>query len=248
MSRKKSKIKEVSKVRCPTKDTPCKNFSVSTEIYPYIFKVGRDLDLRSVESVRWKIKIIVCWAGDGGGETLKYKQYGALWEIEGWVETGELKDRPTLKLMNMFQRVIGKLDALTTRCQERSELADFLIQVTKDELRWAQVNSGVLRSVMIRSEIWIFVNQADLVQVASEFEFGIKENWDQINVITMEDRLDALEYASLVTLTIYLLWVSCIFSGICDINVVFFLFICRETERGAIVSQSYKRLLTRGLE
>ena len=30
-------------------------------------------------------------------------------------------------------------------------------------------------------------------QVSSEFEFGIKENWDQINVITMEDRLDALE-------------------------------------------------------
>ena len=34
---------------------------------------------------------------------------------------------------------------------------------------------------------------AILPQVASEFEFGIKENWDQINVITMEDRLDALE-------------------------------------------------------
>ena len=33
----------------------------------------------------------------------------------------------------------------------------------------------------------------NFVQVASEFEFGIKENWDQINVITMEDRLDALE-------------------------------------------------------
>ena len=34
-----------------------------------------------------------------------------------------------------LQRVIGKLDALTTRCQERSELADFLIQVSLGELR-----------------------------------------------------------------------------------------------------------------
>lgn len=29
--------------------------------------------------------------------------------------------------------------------------------------------------------------------MSAEFEFGIKENWDQINVITMEDRLEALE-------------------------------------------------------
>ena len=34
-----------------------------------------------------------------------------------------------------LQRVIGKLDALTTRCQERSELADFLIQVSLSELK-----------------------------------------------------------------------------------------------------------------
>ena len=72
-----------------------------------------------------------------------------------------------------MQRVIGKLDALTTRCQERSELADFLIQASPDSLFESFLNCGH--------------------QVSSEFEFGIKENWDQINVITMEDRLDALE-------------------------------------------------------
>ena len=38
-----------------------------------------------------------------------------------------------------------------------------------------------------------FISDCTFAQVASEFEFGIKENWDQINVITMEDRLDALE-------------------------------------------------------
>ena len=72
-----------------------------------------------------------------------------------------------------MQRVIGKLDALTTRCQERSELADFLIQASPDSFFESFLNCDH--------------------QVSSEFEFGIKENWDQINVITMEDRLDALE-------------------------------------------------------
>ena len=156
MSRKKSKIKEVSKVRCPTKDTPCKNFSVSTEIYPYIFKVGRDLDLRSVESVsqtvRWKIKIIVCCAGDGRGETLKYKQYGALWEIEGWVEAGELNERPTLKLMNMFlesYRQTGCLDHALP-----GEVWIGWLPHTGDQ-RWAQVSLGELRCTEIcNDQIW----------------------------------------------------------------------------------------------
>ena len=43
----------------------------------------------------------------------------------------------------------------------------------------------------LRFDLSLFLNCGH--QVSSEFEFGIKENWDQINVITMEDRLDALE-------------------------------------------------------
>ena len=69
-------------------------------------------------------------------------------------------------LYERLKGVISKLECLTDRCEQKTDLADFLIKVT-----------------------WV----DDAAQVSAEFEFGIKENWDQINVITMEDRLEALE-------------------------------------------------------
>ena len=67
--------------------------------------------------------------------------------------------------------MIAKLDALISRSKQKTELAGFLIQV----------------------DSWSLLDYIILIKVAAEFEFGIKENWDQINVITMEDRLEALE-------------------------------------------------------
>ena len=104
------------------------------------------------------------------------------------------------------QALITKLDSLTDRCEQGTELATFLINVRGSPCCPALLPCSAALLPCCPSAALLPNHLASLLhycntlqppcpsaQVSGDFEFGLSKNWNRLDVLTIEDRLHGLE-------------------------------------------------------